>query len=310
MNASWIHVVARTQFRKQIFADREVALYAWQKLRAAFPEVLAAMLMPEHLHLIVRRAKDAVWNLGVALRSVSRHMELPAVWESIPAPSGIADRAHLLRTVRYVNLNPCRRRIVDDPLAWEWSTHRDVLGLVADPWVQAPQLARELHWKGASFRNQFHEYLCREDCVSRTALRMPPALEQKPDLGSLTALENAFAIFRKTSLQELRQRGNERKLLLQLALLFSQASRDAIAKHFQVSIDTLERARLAKPTLELENLRCALGPLIADRRLALPDNDAVGIVTKGEPPATPSTSLSARPVFTRSNAALRPHSSH
>lgn len=43
-----------------------------------------------------------------------------------------------------------------DPLAWEWSTHRDVMGAVADPWVDAERLAAALGHGRGDFRPWFH----------------------------------------------------------------------------------------------------------------------------------------------------------
>ena len=268
MNTQWIHVVARTHFRNQIFNDRDVALHAWQRLRATFPVVLAAMLMPEHLHLVVARAKDTIWRLGVALRSVSRHLELATVWEPIPAAREIADRQHLLRTVRYVNLNPCRRRLADDPLEWEWSTHRDLLGLTAKPWVTSERLSSEVRiWQGPSFQAKFHEYVCREDCVSPGALKLPPPPRKDADLGSLMDLERAYAVFQKLSLEECKQRGPERTRLLKVAIQFSEASPQAISEWSGISSRTFYRHRGAKPSAESQSLRECLGRFVADRRL-------------------------------------------
>jgi hypothetical protein len=264
----YIHLVARTELARPIFENRNTALYAWNRLRAEFPRVLAAMLMPEHLHVVIPDAKDAIWRLGVALRSVTRRLQRPSLWEPIPEVRRIADPQHLRRTVRYVLLNPCRRKLVSDPLQWEWSTHRDLLGLVQNPWVKADTLQEALGYESPSFVENFHRYVCREDCVSPSAQKMPRAQKQGwIELGSLTDLEEAYAIYRKIPKQHCKQRGPARTELLQLALHLSQASREAIAKWAGISPRILHRYRVSALQPELLELGTRLTPLISDRRL-------------------------------------------
>jgi REP element-mobilizing transposase RayT len=265
----WIHLVARTQSQRPIFHQRGVALHAWQRLRAAFPNALASMLMPEHLHLIVPRTKDAIFRLGIAIRSVTRGLKSQTLWEAIPPPKEIADRQHLWRTVRYVLLNPCRRKLVDDPLKWEWSTHRDVQALVEDPWVTADYLSRALGSKTSGFASAFHSYLCREDGISPGALT-PPA-RAVPDLQftSLKHLEEAYAVFKKVRLEECRQRGPTRNELLQLAQQFGQVSPAAVISWLKISSDTYYRQSKPEPSEGLSKLRQNLSPLLLDPRLNL-----------------------------------------
>jgi hypothetical protein len=52
-----------------------------------------------------------------------------------PCASTAAAKRKLARQVRYIVLNPCRDRIVGDPLSWMWSTQRDVMGATVQPWV-------------------------------------------------------------------------------------------------------------------------------------------------------------------------------
>ena len=50
------------------------------------------------------------------------------LWGRVPVPKVLTGRKELSTTIRYVVLNPCHARLVDDPLAWWWSTLRDVVG--------------------------------------------------------------------------------------------------------------------------------------------------------------------------------------
>lgn len=265
MKSPWIHLVARTHSAEAIFLDRDTSLHAWSLLTGAFPNALAAILMPEHLHIVVPNSKGAIWKLGVVLRSIARRRGRTPQWEPIPKARAVADRQHLLRTVRYILLNPCRRGLTDDPLHWEWSTLRDLWGLVAHPWVSAERLAESLDlWRGPRFCARFHEYVCRDDCVSPTALRLP--LSSATTLGSLADFEKAFAVYRKVSLHQCKRRGAERKLLVQLALQFGESSPEALAAWAGVSAQILHRFRASKPPQEWIRLRGELARLVADRR--------------------------------------------
>ncbi len=121
-----------------------VARWLWQRLRRVFPEALGAVIMPDHVHMIVAsdepHAARATLALIVGNLARSGLVERRLLW-AVPAPQAIADRQKLLRQLRYVALNPVRAQLVADPLSWPWSTHRDVLGAIADPWVRASKLA-------------------------------------------------------------------------------------------------------------------------------------------------------------------------
>src|SRR5690606_30279844 len=47
---------------------------------------------------------------------------------------------YLLDLVRYIHLNPVRGGLVTDPAEYQWSSHRDYLGLAAREWLR-PHLA-------------------------------------------------------------------------------------------------------------------------------------------------------------------------
>lgn len=132
------HVIARGNDRQQIFhAPRDYRAYlrmlasGLQRTDAA---CVAYCLMPNHLHLL----------LVVGARPLSRLMQSVQLRYSqyFNRTHGhvghcfqgrylaiLCDRdAYLLELVRYLHLNPVRCRLVKDPAAWEWSSHRAYLG--------------------------------------------------------------------------------------------------------------------------------------------------------------------------------------
>jgi hypothetical protein len=160
-----VHLVARTFGRKPAFVSFEGAKWMWDTLRRAFGGALAALLMPAHLHLIAEIVSATAARLSFAriLGSFARFHspsdEDPIRWQPVPRPQAIEGPEHLRRQLRYVALNPCRDKLVRDPLEWLWSTHRDVVGAVANPWVASSRLARLLDENGRGFADSFHRYV-------------------------------------------------------------------------------------------------------------------------------------------------------
>jgi hypothetical protein len=120
-----------------LFHDDVEALALWNRLTQGFPELEALCLMPDHIHLLLPHADErgrlgqvmsgyARWRAVQRTRAgvpISRH-----AWEPAPDPEPIPDGQKARRNIRYVLLNPCRKELVSDPLAWPWSTARDRLG--------------------------------------------------------------------------------------------------------------------------------------------------------------------------------------
>lgn len=66
----------------------------------------------------------------------ARRGESGAVWEHGDVPRVVHGRKYERKTLHYTYLNPCESGLVDDPLAWPFSSYRDALGL-ALPAIQA-----------------------------------------------------------------------------------------------------------------------------------------------------------------------------
>jgi hypothetical protein len=60
------------------------------------------------------------------------------VWEHGDVPRVIHGRKYELKTLHYTYLNPCEAGLVDDPLAWPFSSYRDALGF-ALPAIRPPE---------------------------------------------------------------------------------------------------------------------------------------------------------------------------
>lgn len=132
------HVTQRGNGRAQtFFSDDDYALYRAllaEHAPAAGVEVLAWVLMPNHVHLIltprdadgIRRALSAV-HRRYAGAIHARLKRTGHFWQGRFGCVAL-DEAHLGAALRYVALNPVRARLVDRVVDWAWSSVHAQLG--------------------------------------------------------------------------------------------------------------------------------------------------------------------------------------
>lgn len=87
-------------------------------------------------------------------------------WQPVETPGVLTDREKIQRNIRYVILNPVRAGLVDDPLSWPWSTHRDFVGAVVDPWVDEERIRAVLRMDRPGFKTWMHAYVASDDSVT------------------------------------------------------------------------------------------------------------------------------------------------
>lgn len=173
MNA--LHLVAHCRPFLSPLLDRDACADLWQRLRSRFREVAACILMPDHLHLLAlhMNARQAAWDLSVELRAWTKKFHPgKRIWTPVPTPEPIRDMLHLKRQIRYVHLNPCRSGLAKDPIEWEWSTHRDVVGYAIDPWPKVELLERVFGVSKKRLPEVMHRYISADPTVSVTGSRL------------------------------------------------------------------------------------------------------------------------------------------
>lgn len=177
----WNHWVVRASTPREPFSQFESARWIWAALSKLFPDALSAVLMPNHLHLILPSGSSARVlraqrrKLASFLGVVSRKQGIPALWQPIPPPALIPDRHHLRRQIRYIALNPCRKSLCRDPLEWPWSTYRDIMGAVSRPWVNDTVIAQALREPKSGFRVRIHAYVSGDPSVQISGTPAPRA---------------------------------------------------------------------------------------------------------------------------------------
>jgi len=149
------HVTARGNRRESIFvsdSDRAALLRILGDAMLRFDgRLLAFCLMGNHYHLVLRTHRA---NLSQTMRHVNgvytqtfnhRHTKVGHVFQGRFKAILVDSEAYLLAVCRYVDLNPVRARLVDDPASWRWSSYRMHIGLDRSPeWLDSGTLLGQL----------------------------------------------------------------------------------------------------------------------------------------------------------------------
>ena len=145
------HVTSRGDRRESIFADDEdrVALLAIveQGLERFDAQMLAYCLMGNHYHFVLHTRSA---NLSLLMRHINgvysqrynrRHGLVGHLLQGRFKAILVDRDAYLLQVCRYVELNPVRAALVDDPADWTWSSYRSHVGLAERlAWLDTPGL--------------------------------------------------------------------------------------------------------------------------------------------------------------------------
>ena len=152
------HVTQRGCRRQQTFfddSDYHAYLGLLRSLKdEAGVDVLAYCLMPNHVHLVVipRHRQSLAKLFGIAHHRYARRVNSNHDWRGHLWQerfySFVMDEDHLLVAVRYVELNPVRAGLSDQPDAWRWSSVHAHLGNAPDPLVTSvPALEQVSDWR-------------------------------------------------------------------------------------------------------------------------------------------------------------------
>lgn len=225
---AWFHLTARAVPGVPSLTRADTGHWLWTWLRVVFAEAIAAVLMPDHLHLVIATidARREAQRLARLLGHFGRRFGVQGQVSRVADPQRLADRQKLERQVRYAALNPCRKRLIECPLAWKWSTHRDVIGAIAKPWVDADRLARVLARPRDDFAARHHAYVSGDPHVDVRGTAFPSAAASctVPSV-PLTTIVAAATSALCVPTDAVRSRGPARTLFV--ALAHDQGWRDA-----------------------------------------------------------------------------------
>jgi len=191
------HVTSRGNRGEPIFADdadRAALLQTVGDAAERFDAALLAFcLMGNHYHFVLRTHQP---NLSRLMRQVNgvytqafnrRHGKAGHLFQGRFKAILVDSDAYLLAVCRYVELNPVRARLADDPAAWRWSSCRAHLGLAEAPaWLDSTALFAQLLGRPAASlhdRQRARQHYAEALAAGRDAALWPQALRQQIYLG-------------------------------------------------------------------------------------------------------------------------------
>jgi REP element-mobilizing transposase RayT len=141
------HVYSRISRGERVFSDPEEAarlagVIADVKRRDGF-SVLAWCIMANHYHLAVRTAGVPLWRSirliqwRYAREHNRRQRQLGPLWQGRYHMRLVDDERDLLQLVAYIHLNPVTAGLADDPAAYRFSGHGELLRRTRSPIVDA-----------------------------------------------------------------------------------------------------------------------------------------------------------------------------
>lgn len=167
------HVVQRGNNRQMTFFATEDRRYYLDCLKDACArhhcQLHAYVLMTNHVHLLITPLQpDAIAKV---MQSVGRryvryindvYRRSGTLWEGRYKAS-LVDDVYVLTCCRYIELNPVRASIVNDPVKYEWSSFRHHVGQQQDPVIrehaQYVALGRTPTQRYAAYRDLFRMHL-------------------------------------------------------------------------------------------------------------------------------------------------------
>ncbi len=141
------HIIQRGHNKQVVFASSQDYQYYLENLQEWKTElgckVYAYCLMTNHVHLIIDPGAKAE-SLGLLIKRVAGRQtryvnklenRSGSLWEGRYKSSPINAGEYLLACCRYVELNPLRAGMVDDPGNYAWSSCPVKVGLKKQPWL-------------------------------------------------------------------------------------------------------------------------------------------------------------------------------
>ena len=182
-----LHIEQRGHNRDACFLNEQdyLAYLGWldEALRQTGCQLHAYVLMTNHLHLLLtpERAKT-IPKLLIALgrryvQYFNRTYKLTGtLWDSRYKSSLVQADTYLLATMRYIELNPVRSCMVDDPAHYRWSSYRaNALGQAQPRVTPHPvytDIARDESERHAAYRQL---YSARNSTTTRSPTSVLPS---------------------------------------------------------------------------------------------------------------------------------------
>jgi putative transposase len=139
-----LHLIQRGHNKQDVFfddADRSRYLeWLWESAQTHDVEVHAWVLMSNHVHVALSApSSGALGKFGQFLSQRysqyfnHRYHRMGTLWQGRFKSSPVVSEHYLLRLYRYIECNPVRAKLVQDPGDYRWSSYLHHVGVRPDP---------------------------------------------------------------------------------------------------------------------------------------------------------------------------------
>jgi REP element-mobilizing transposase RayT len=144
------HVYCRVARGEFVFDDpfeaEEFVEAAWREFDLDGVRVMAWCLMGNHYHLVIQTGTTPLWRSMLRVQAAvargfnRRRGFLGRLWQSRYRARVIDSTGYFRQVVSYVHLNPVAAGIVDDPVQYPNSGHREIVGFRPPRFVDLPSV--------------------------------------------------------------------------------------------------------------------------------------------------------------------------
>jgi putative transposase len=188
------HIIQRGHNRQAVFAGDDDFLYYLDTLQEWKTKleckVHAYCLMTNHVHLVIDPGDDPE-NLGLLMKRVAGRQtryvnkledRSGSLWEGRYKSSPINANEYLLACCRYVEMNPVRAGMVDDPGRYTWSSCPVKVGLKKQPWLDLDPFYLSLADRPSRRAEKYRQWL--KETIPETEWKL---IREAVQRGQLTA---------------------------------------------------------------------------------------------------------------------------
>jgi REP-associated tyrosine transposase len=163
------HIITRGNNRQAIFHARHdyekfLSLLQIQKRKLPF-FLYAFCLMSNHVHLLIERQADSIGRImhrvltGYSQYYNRRYQKVGHLLQGRHKSILCQSEQYLCELVRYIHLNPVRARMVEKPEDYEYSSHRDYLGLEPSSIVDVDPVLRHFGNRREIAQRAFRQFV-------------------------------------------------------------------------------------------------------------------------------------------------------
>jgi putative transposase len=116
-------------------AVRDLFVQALERTRSLYRmKIYGFVVMPEHVHLLISEPErgtvaTAIQSLKIASaksgrRALAMTETQPAFWQKRYYDRNESGHKEFIEKLKYIHRNPVKRRLVEQPEAWKWSSYR------------------------------------------------------------------------------------------------------------------------------------------------------------------------------------------